>query len=128
MDFKDYLKHLVEQDGSDIYLSAGAPPSAKIHGTLAPLEPSPLTDEQVKRVAYSIMDAGQTQEFERKPEMNLAISEHGVGRFRVNIFRQRNSISLVIRNIKTEIPAWGDLGLPPDPYQLIYDHLMKSNQ
>jgi twitching motility protein PilU len=113
MDFKGYLKHLVEQDGSDIYLSAGAPPSAKIHGMLAPLDPVPLTDEQVKCIAYSIMDAGQIEEFERKPEMNLAISEPGVGRFRVNIFRQRNSISLVIRNIKMDIPAWGDLGLPP---------------
>jgi len=113
MDFKGCLKHLVEQDGSDIYLSAGAPPSAKIHGTLAPLEPGLLTDEQVERIAYSIMNAGQIEEFERKPEMNLAISESGVGRFRVNIFRQRNSISLVIRNIKVDIPACSNLGLPP---------------
>jgi twitching motility protein PilU len=72
MDFKGYLKHLVDQDGSDIYLSAGAPPSAKFHGSLTPLEPAPLTDEQVKRIACSIMDAGQIEEIERKPEMNLA--------------------------------------------------------
>ncbi len=112
MHFRAYLKTLVEQNGSDIYLSAGAPPSAKIHGNLTPLEPDPLTEEQVKSIAYTIMDADQIAEFERKPEMNLAISEQGIGRFRVNIFRQRNSISLVIRNIVTNIPNWELLGLP----------------
>ena len=112
MHFRAYLKTLVEQDGSDIYLSAGAPPSAKIHGNLTALEPDPLTEEQVKSIAYTVMDAEQIAEFERKPEMNLAISEQGIGRFRVNIFRQRNSISLVIRNIVTNIPDWELLGLP----------------
>jgi twitching motility protein PilU len=112
MHFRAYLKTLVEQNGSDIYLSAGAPPSAKIHGNLSSLEPDPLTEEQVKSIAYTIMDADQIAEFERKPEMNLAISEQGIGRFRVNIFRQRNSISLVIRNIVTNIPDWELLGLP----------------
>jgi len=58
------------------------------------------------------MSTEQTSEFEHRPEMNLAISEEGIGRFRVNIFRQRNSISLVIRNIKTDIPDWENLGLP----------------
>jgi twitching motility protein PilU len=112
MDFKSYLKIMVDQDASDLYLSTGAPISAKINGTLAALEDSRLTADQVKTVAYSVMDDEQIAEFEHKPEMNLAISEQGVGRFRVNIFRQRNSISMVIRNIKTDIPAWEALGLP----------------
>jgi twitching motility protein PilU len=112
MDFKSYLKIMVEQDASDLYLSTGAPISAKLHGTLTALEDSRLTADQVKTVAYSVMDDEQIAEFEHKPEMNLAISEQGVGRFRVNIFRQRNSISMVIRNIKTDIPAWEALGLP----------------
>jgi twitching motility protein PilU len=103
---------MVEQDASDLYLSTGAPISAKLHGTLTALEDSRLTADQVKIVAYSVMDDEQIAEFEHKPEMNLAISEQGVGRFRVNIFRQRNSISMVIRNIKTDIPAWEALGLP----------------
>jgi twitching motility protein PilU len=112
MDFRSYLKIMVEQDASDLYLSTGAAISAKIHGTLTALEDSRLTADQVKSVAYSMMDDEQIAEFEHKPEMNLAISEEGVGRFRVNIFRQRNSISMVIRNIVTDIPAWEDLGLP----------------
>jgi twitching motility protein PilU len=112
MDFKSYLKIMVDQDASDIYLSTGAPISAKINGTLTALEDSRLTADQVKTVAWSVMDDEQIAEFEKKPEMNLAISEQGIGRFRVNIFKQRNSISMVIRNIKTDIPAWEDLGLP----------------
>ena len=112
MDFKSYLKIMVDQDASDIYLSTGAPISAKINGTLTALEDSRLTADQVKAVAWSVMDDEQIAEFEKKPEMNLAISEQGIGRFRVNIFKQRNSISMVIRNIKTDIPAWEDLGLP----------------
>ena len=112
MDFRSYLKVMVEQDASDLYLSSGAPVSAKVHGTLTALEDSRLTADQIKTVAYSLMDGGQITEFEHKPEMNLAISEEGVGRFRVNIFRQRNSISMVIRNIVTDIPAWEVLGLP----------------
>ena len=112
MDFKAYLKIMIEKDASDIYISTGAPISAKINGLLTPLEDGKQNREQVKAIAYSIMDAEQIADFERKPEMNLAISEEGIGRFRVNIFRQRNSISLVIRNIKTDIPSWESLGLP----------------
>ena len=112
MDFKNYLKTMVVQDASDLYLSCGAPASAKINGNLTKIEDTPLGDEQIKGIAYSIMSEDQRQEFEHKPEMNLAISEAGVGRFRVNIFRQRNTISMVIRNIKTDIPDWKLLGLP----------------
>jgi twitching motility protein PilU len=112
MDFKSYLKTMVDRDASDLYMSSGAPMSAKIDGTLQPLADGALTPKQVKEVAYSIMNEEQIKEFEHKPEMNLAISEEGVGRFRVNIFRQRNSISMVIRNIKTDIPDWQLLGLP----------------
>jgi len=112
MDFTTYLKIMVEKDASDIYLSSGAPVSAKINGQLRALDETILGSEQVKAVAYSIMDDEQIKAFEHKPGMNLAISEKGVGRFRVNIFRQRNSISMVIRNIKTDIPNWEMLGLP----------------
>jgi twitching motility protein PilU len=112
MDFRAYLRIMVEQEGSDLYFSAGAPVSAKIHGALTPVYEHVLDREDVKAIAWSIMDEEQIAEFERKPEMNLAISEDGIGRFRVNIFKQRNTVSLVIRHIKTDIPAWEALGLP----------------
>ena len=113
MEFKDYLKILVMKDGSDLYLSTGAPPIGKFHGIMKVMDKATLTPDRIKEIAYSVMDKDQIQNFEQKPEMNLAISETGVGRFRVNIFRQRNSISMVVRNIKTVIPGWESLGLPP---------------
>jgi twitching motility protein PilU len=112
MEFKDYLKILVQHDGSDLYLTVDAPPAAKFQGTLKPLENIKLTKERLKEIAYGLMDADQQKAFEHQPELNLALSEPGVGRFRVNIFKQRNSFALVIRNIKVDIPNADKLGLP----------------
>lgn len=112
MDFKDYLKILVSHDGSDLYLTTDAPPAAKFQGSLKPLENVKLTCDRVKEIAYSLMDEEQKKAFEHLPELNLAISEAGIGRFRVNIFKQRNSFALVIRNIKVDIPNADKLGLP----------------
>lgn len=113
MEFKDYLKIMVMKEASDLYLSVGAPPCAKIHGHLKVIEKATLTAQRIKEIAYSLMDEDQIRNFETKPEMNLAISETNVGRFRVNIFMQRNTVGMVIRNIKTDIPKWEELGLPP---------------
>jgi len=113
MEFKDYLKILVQHDGSDLYLTVDAPPAAKFQGTLKPIENIKLTNAKLKEIAYSLMDADQQKAFEHLPELNLAISEPGIGRFRINIFRQRNNFALVIRNIKVEIPNADKLGLPP---------------
>ncbi|NOT12583.1 MAG: PilT/PilU family type 4a pilus ATPase [Methylococcaceae bacterium] len=113
MEFKDYLKILVQNDGSDLYLTTGAPPAAKFQGTLKPLESTKLSPERLKEIAYSLMDEDQQKAFEHLPELNLAISETGIGRFRVNIFKQRSNFALVIRNIKVDIPNADKLGLPP---------------
>jgi twitching motility protein PilU len=112
MEFEDYLKILASKDGSDLYLSTGAPPSAKFEGVLKPLEKATMQPGQIKAIAYELMDKKQQEEFEEELEMNLASSVPGVGRFRVNIFKQRNEISIVARNIKTEIPKFDDLKLP----------------
>jgi twitching motility protein PilU len=112
MEFKDYLRILSQNDGSDLYLTVGAPPAAKFQGVLKPLENVKLMPPRLKEIAHSLMNEKQIEEFEHQPELNLAISERGIGRFRVNIFRQRNSYSLVIRNIKLEIPNIDALGLP----------------
>lgn len=113
MGFDDYLKILAKHDGSDLYLSTGAPPCAKFHGSLKPIDRSPMAPGTIKDIAYTIMDDEQIAEFEQELEMNLAYSIRNVGRFRINIFRQRNEISIVARNIVTEIPNADDLGLPP---------------
>ncbi len=113
MELNDYLKLMVAKDASDIYIAVGAPVSAKIQGTLMPLEKSPVNPLRAKEIAYQIMNPEQQVAFEKTLEMNLAISEPGIGRFRINLFQQRSQISIVIRNIKTEIPLATDLGLPP---------------
>ncbi|HXH04677.1 MAG TPA: hypothetical protein VNN09_15350 [Candidatus Competibacteraceae bacterium] len=93
MDFKDYLKILAFKDGSDLYLSTGAQPRVKFNGVLKLLEKEPLPSGRVKEIAYSIMSPAQIREFEEKLEMNLAVFEPRIGRFRVNVFRQRNEIA-----------------------------------
>jgi twitching motility protein PilU len=113
MDFSALLKILASQDGSDLYLSTGAPPCAKFNGVLRPLSTEALKGGEVAIVAASIMDSEQKLEFERELEMNLAVSLAGIGRFRINIFKQRNEVSLVARNIKLDIPLFEDLHLPP---------------
>jgi len=119
MNFKDYLKLMVAKDGSDIYLTTGAPPSMKIQGRMTALEKNTLAPGQTKQIAYQIMDKAQIESFEQIPEMNLALDYPDIGRFRVNIFKQRNEIGMVVRNIKTVIPNIGELGLPPVLTKLI---------
>jgi twitching motility protein PilU len=111
--FEDYLRILAKNDGSDLYLSTGAPPCAKFQGALKPLSTEAMKPGEIAAIADSILDEAQRQQFAHELEMNLAISISGVGRFRINIFRQRNEISIVARNITTEIPKFEDLRLPP---------------
>ncbi len=112
MEFEKMLQELATRDGSDLYLATGAPPSGKFEGKLIPLIETTLKPGEVSDIAYQIMDGEQKAEFEQTLEMNLAISLSGVGRFRINIFKQRNEISIVARNIKLDIPKFDDLRLP----------------
>ena len=112
MDLTQMLKILSSQDGSDLYLSTGAPPCAKFNGVLKPLSQDPLKPGDVAAIAAGVMDELQRADFEKELEMNLAISVPNVGRFRINIFKQRNEVSIVARNIKMEIPKFEDLKLP----------------
>jgi twitching motility protein PilU len=109
----EWLKILSSENGSDLYLSTGAPPCAKIQGQLKPIASDIMQPGEIKDIAYEIMDATQQAEFEQELEMNLATSISGYGRFRVNIFVQRNEVGIVARNIVADIPQWQDLRLPP---------------
>ncbi len=113
MELIQLLREFHAREGSDLYLSTGAPPSAKIQGRLVPLGRDKMRPGQVRDMAYALMSEEQRREFETRPEMNLAISESGLGRFRVNVFKQRHEVSMVIRAITTEIPSFETLGLPP---------------
>ncbi len=113
MEIDALLKQLASRNGADLYLSTGAPPCARFDGVLTSLADQPCRAGELAAIAASIMDAEQRLEFERELELNLAISLPGIGRFRLNIFKQRNDVSMVVRNVKLDIPRFEDLKLPP---------------
>jgi len=121
--FEECLKILVDKEGSDLYYSTGAPPSAKFYGTLNKLSDVPMKAGEVAAIADSVMTEEQRKQFEETSEMNLAISRPGLGRYRVNIFRQRNQVSMVIRRLGNTLPNYKDLGLPPVLPKLIMSKL-----
>ncbi|UWF52258.1 PilT/PilU family type 4a pilus ATPase [Pseudomonas sp. N3-W] len=112
MEIDVLLRQLASQDGSDLYLATGAPPSARFDGVLRALSEERFKPGEIAAIAASIMDAEQRLTFDRELEMNLAISLAGIGRFRINIFRQRNDVSIVARNVKLDVPRFEDLKLP----------------
>ncbi|WP_040481679.1 PilT/PilU family type 4a pilus ATPase [Luminiphilus syltensis] len=119
MRITEWLKILADQGGSDLYLSTGAPPCAKFDGAMRPIASTVLGAGEIAGIADEVMDDYQRAEFKKELELNLALSVPGSGRFRVNIFRQRNEVSIVARHIVTDIPNWKDLGLPEILTQLI---------
>jgi twitching motility protein PilU len=123
VEFEECLKILVEKEGSDLYYSTGNPPSAKFYGTLNQLSDVPMQPGEIQVLADNIMTEKQQEEFRETMEMNLAISREGLGRYRVNIFRQRNEVSMVIRRLGDTLPNYKDLGLPPVLPKLIMSKL-----
>lgn len=107
-----YLKILAEKEGSDLYFSTGALPSAKFNGVLKALGKDKLPPGYVEQLANELMTDEQRAEFRKKPEMNMALSLSGLGRFRVNIFKQRGEVAMVIRFINVDIPSIESLGIP----------------
>lgn len=110
---------MLDKDASDLYLTVNAPPEIKVHGLISKCDVPVLQPGETKEIAYKIMHQEQIAEFEQKLEMNLAISKENIGRFRVNIFKQRGEVGIVIRSIKTIIPTLAELKLPPILAELI---------
>jgi twitching motility protein PilU len=121
--FEECLQILVDKEGSDLYYSTGAPPSAKFFGTLNKLSDVTMKPGEVAVLANAIMNEAQRQQFAANPEMNLAMSRSGLGRFRVNIFKQRNEVSMVIRRLGNALPNYKELGLPAVLPKLIMSKL-----
>ena len=112
MDFNSLLEFMVNKKASDLFITAGMPPSMKVAGRVTPVTKGKLSPDQARQVVLSIMSDRQRQEFEESRECNFAISASGLGRFRVSAFFQRNHAGMVLRRIETTIPELGDLGLP----------------
>jgi twitching motility protein PilU len=121
MDIGYFLKLMTEKGASDMFLSTGAPVNIKVEGKLYPLGNTGLPQGMVKRIAYSLMDEGQVPQFERDLELNLATAVKDAGRFRINVFKQRGEVGMVIRSIKSQIPSIEELQLPPLFKELIMD-------
>jgi twitching motility protein PilU len=113
MNIRDILKVMVERNASDIYLTEGLPPMYRVEGVTQPVGAAPFTNEMLEALANDVMRDKQKKEFEESNEMNLALFYPDMGRFRVNIFRQRGNVGFVIRQIKVEIVPIDKLGLPP---------------
>ncbi len=107
------LRKMVELGASDLYLTAGTPPRFKVEGRAGPLPIAPLQPGQAGALAYSTMNAAQIASFERTMECNLAYNLPGLGRFRINVYRQRCETSMVVRHIRSRIPGFEELTLPP---------------
>ncbi|MCU7834291.1 MAG: PilT/PilU family type 4a pilus ATPase [gamma proteobacterium symbiont of Taylorina sp.] len=112
MDITKFLQLMVDEEASDLFFSANASVSMKVHGVIRPVSKQALTDVQLESILEGLVDEEQLQEFHETMELNFAIAIEGVGRYRANAFRQRGSIALVIRHIITEIPRVEEMNLP----------------
>jgi twitching motility protein PilU len=107
-----YFKLMAEKQASDLFITCGAPINIKINGVVAPITTQRMDVDTARRIAYELMNKEQAREFENEMEMNLSHLDGAYGNYRINIFRQRGTISLVIRYVKSNIPPFAALKLP----------------
>ena len=119
IDITPVLKFMTEKGGSDLFFSTGTSIHMSVDGDMVSINDQKMAPGMIKEIAYAIMSEAQTKEFESTLECNFAIGKKDIGRFRVNIFRQRGEVGMVIRHIKTEIPNFETLGLPDILQELI---------
>ena len=114
---------MAEKQASDMFLTAGAPIQIKINGVVMPVNAQVLDPAAVKKIAYEVMSEHQIQEYEKTLEMNFAVGRSNLGSFRLNVFRQRGAVGIVIRFIKPNIPTVEELKLPPIVKDLVMEKL-----
>ncbi len=118
-----YLRALVDLRGSDLHCKAGSPPRIRIDGRLRSLQAPPLTPDVTERMLEQILRPDLVEEFSRTNEADFAYSlPNGAGRFRVNAFRQRGSVGLVLRRVAAQAVPLSGLGVPPVIEQLALEH------
>ena len=117
------FKLMADKQASDLFFTAGAPIQIKINGTVMPINNQTLDPEQVRKICYELMTEVQIREFEQKHEMNFAQGGGEMGNFRINIFRQKNTVAMVIRFVKPDVPALDSLLLPPVLKEVIMEKL-----
>lgn len=123
MEFDRLLKLVVEKGASDLFITAGKPPSLKINGKLYAASKNALSPDEARDIVFGVMNKEQHDTFVAEKECNFAINTRGLGRFRVSAFFQRNLIGMVLRRIEINIPTTEDLLLPP-----VINELAMSNR
>ena len=111
---EELVQQLIDRGGSDLHISAGAPPMVRINGRLVALDFEPLDPEATQKLVYSILDDEQILRFEKEHELDMAFGIAGLGRFRTNVFLQKGSVGAVLRLIPNEIQSMAALGLPQE--------------
>lgn len=108
-----YMHLMAQRKASDLFFSVGAPPAIKIEGQTFHIDQKPLVAEDVRALAYALMNEKQQREFEGTMEMNLGVGLPNAGRFRVNVYRQRGCVAMAVRFVTSHIPLIEELNLPP---------------
>jgi twitching motility protein PilT len=117
MELKDLATTAAENHASDLFIKENAPPAIRVDGKIKSLDMPPLSSEDCKQLAYSIMSNDQISRFERRHESDLAFTIEGLARFRANVFQQRGTIGMVLRIIPLEILSLEQLAMP----QVLYN-------
>ena len=113
------LKVMLDEKASDLHISAGSTPYFRIHGDMVKSSGSPLTHEDIKSLIFEFLSEKQKKRFIEKWELDCSYEAQGMGRFRCNVFMQKNGLSAVFRQIPTKILALEDLNLPTSLYDLV---------
>lgn len=108
----DILRVATERKASDVHITVGLPPMVRLDGELAPLQFQALSPTDSRRLIYDVLSDDQLNKFETKRELDFGYSVKGLGRFRFNVYMQRNSVAGALRAIPTKIPSFDQLGLP----------------
>jgi twitching motility protein PilU len=119
MNVKPLFKLMVEKKASDLFFAPYTPAKIKIDGKIMPVNKLEMTPKMVKQAALELMDDSQLEEFTRELEVDFAISEPGLGRFRVNVFHQRGNVAMVLRYITSDLPTLDELRMPEQLKDLI---------
>ena len=115
------FKLMSEKQASDLFISAGAPVSIKILGGIMPVNAQVIDPETARKIAYEVMSDRQIREFEETMEMNFSYVVPDIGRFRVNIFRQRGNVAMVVRFLRSGTPGIDKLKLPAILKELVME-------
>jgi twitching motility protein PilU len=116
---KPLFKLMVEKKASDLFFTSNAPIKIKIEGQILPVNKQVLTPETVRQTSFALMSPEQREHFQKEWELDFAVSEPGLGRFRVNVFMQRGYPAMVMRYITADMPRLDSLGLPATVSELV---------